>query len=494
MKKTIGICLLAIVITFPSFTSFSLNETSNWWTEIVDDEGVTGKYTSIDLDSNGYPHISYCREDNKGYVKYAYWNGADWNIYTIDEGLDDTYGNVLTTSIAIDSNDFPHIVYEKPHDIIKYAYWNGNSWEYTTVYEGQGILGSVGIALDSNDLPHVSYCDGIGSFFLRYAHVVDSKWVNEIVDNSKYSGFHNSISIDSDDGVHIAYSNINEKEIRYAYKDDLTLQWKLETVDNDIFDTPNYPAIDIDSQNRPHIGYYDAGVGYNYLKYAYKDSSSSNWAVETIISDKQVGFSYSLAISSQDDPYLMYQNIESKDLELIYWKETEWITEIIDFKGMVGCCSNIVLAPHEIPFISYRDEEFGNLKFAFKNISPKAPSIDGPLKEKIGKEIEYTFFSSDLNNHPIEYRIDWGDNTGELQIGPFPSGEAVNANHTWSEKGDYTIRVKAIDVYNAESEWSTLQVSMPKSKEFTHPFIRFFQNHPYLFPLIRILLRFLRLN
>jgi len=86
------------------------------------------------------------------------------------------------------------------------------------------------------------------------------------------------------------------------------------------------------------------------------------------------------------------------------------------------------------------------------------------------------------------YFIVWGDNTSTEWIGPYPSREIITLNHSWLEKGNYSIRVKAKDIYGAESEWSTLEVSMPKNKAVNSPFLQFLENHPNLFPLLRQLL------
>jgi len=96
--------------------------------------------------------------------------------------------------------------------------------------------------------------------------------------------------------------------------------------------------------------------------------------------------------------------------------------------------------------------------------APSAPIITGESSGKPGIEYEYTFVSTDPEGDNIEYCIDWGDNTGEVCIGPYSSGAEASAKHTWSEQGDYTIKVKARDVNGAESDWETLDVSMPKSK------------------------------
>jgi len=59
-------------------------------------------------------------------------------------------------------------------------------------------------------------------------------------------------------------------------------------------------------------------------------------------------------------------------------------------------------------------------------------------------------------------------------IGPYVSGETVMANHTWSKRGSYEIKVKAMDEHGLVSEWSDpLPISMPFSKNF-------FQQHEIL--------------
>ncbi|MCD6108537.1 MAG: hypothetical protein J7J89_03585, partial [Thermoplasmata archaeon] len=59
---------------------------------------------------------------------------------------------------------------------------------------------------------------------------------------------------------------------------------------------------------------------------------------------------------------------------------------------------------------------------------------------------------------------DWGDGTNSGWLGPYNSGETVEASHSWSEKGEYSIKVKAKDINGLESEWSDpLVISMPLS-------------------------------
>ena len=110
------------------------------------------------------------------------------------------------------------------------------------------------------------------------------------------------------------------------------------------------------------------------------------------------------------------------------------------------------------------DRDFCFITYAEDN-PPTTPTITGPTSGKVGEEYEYTFSTTDIDGDDIYYWIEWGDGNIEEWIGPYKSGEEVTVAHTWEEKGSYTIKAKAKDVHDAESDWGVLKVSMPKTYE-----------------------------
>ncbi len=124
------------------------------------------------------------------------------------------------------------------------------------------------------------------------------------------------------------------------------------------------------------------------------------------------------------------------------------------------------------------------------NDSPEAPNIDGPKGGKAGTSYKYKFSSEDPQEQDIFYKINWGDGQELDWFGPYASGEEVTKSHTWSDQGTYTIKAWARDIYGAESEAGTLVVEMPKNKAFNINilFMRFLEQHPNLFPVLRYLL------
>ena len=106
---------------------------------------------------------------------------------------------------------------------------------------------------------------------------------------------------------------------------------------------------------------------------------------------------------------------------------------------------------------------------AEKNHPPSEPLIDGPIEAKAGKSHVYNFTSEDPELADVSYFIEWGDGKITSWCDFLSSGETYRTNHGWA-KGTYTIRCKSKDIYGAESDWSTLEVTMPKSKPFNFNF------------------------
>ncbi len=127
--------------------------------------------------------------------------------------------------------------------------------------------------------------------------------------------------------------------------------------------------------------------------------------------------------------------------------------------------------------------------YGIDNAPPNAPSIDGQTSGKTGKEYEYTFNAVDPDGNDVKYFIDWGDGNTEW-TGFSASGTPVTVSHTWAEKGTYTITAIAQDEHGLEGPEGTLDVSMPKNRAFNMNllFLRFLQQHPHMFPVIRHML------
>jgi len=120
---------------------------------------------------------------------------------------------------------------------------------------------------------------------------------------------------------------------------------------------------------------------------------------------------------------------------------------------------------------------------------PNRPS--GPTNGGTGIEYTYTTYYTDPEGDQVYYKWDWADGTFSDWLGPYDSGDTTSATHSWSYDGSYSIRVKAKDINDDESDWSDpLAVTMPRNRVVTSPFFNFLEQYPILFQLLQ---RFLNL-
>ena len=183
-----------------------------------------------------------------------------------------------------------------------------------------------------------------------------SEWSIEIVDSVGDVGKYNSITVDSNNRPHISYFDETNDDLKYAYWDGSS--WQIETVDSD-GSVGWYSAIAIDANNRPHISYFAATN--DDLKYAYWDGSS--WQIETVDSDGSVGWYSAIAIDANNRPHISYFDETNDDLKYAYWDGSSWQIETVASDGSVGWYSAIAIDANNRPHISYFDETNDDLKY-----------------------------------------------------------------------------------------------------------------------------------
>jgi hypothetical protein len=144
---------------------------------------------------------------------------------------------------------------------------------------------------------------------------------------------------------------------------------------------------------------------------------------------------------------------------------------------------------YERPKIIRRDKFFDQYLWAVWVSGLKRKSAEGFLYKCDQKVFDYKFVASDPNGDQVFYYIDWGDGINSGWVGPYASSQEQTVSHTWENKSTYLIKAKTKDVSGAESDWTTLSVTMPQSTALTTLFHhRWFEQFLCTFPILKHLL------
>lgn len=117
------------------------------------------------------------------------------------------------------------------------------------------------------------------------------------------------------------------------------------------------------------------------------------------------------------------------------------------------------------------------------NNPPNEPEIIGPSGMPPGT-YNYIFKSIDPDGDDVKYYIDWGDGNSEETIFK-KSGEDVSVEHTYSNRGEYTISVFAEDIHGAQGPTSVNSVIISRNRKI--PVLLIFRILDKL-PLLKIIL------
>jgi PKD repeat protein len=346
-----------------------------WIVETVDGGGTVGEYTSLDLDSQQLPHISYYDQSNTT-LKYAYYDGTTWHLAAVGSGA----GTGLYTSLALDAADQPSISYlNSTASDLMYAHLSGTVWLFDTV--DPNILGHTSLALDASGLPRISYYRLNNDLY--YAHRDGGLWQTDPVASTGDVGMYNSLAIDSSGRPHISYYDATLQELKYASYNGSA--WVVGTVDS-TGNSGQYTSLALDAADRPHISYYRADSGD--LIYAYFNGTS--WVSQTVDYTDDVGQYSSLALDAAGRPHISYYNATTRVLKYAYYNGTTWVIQTVDPTNGTGQYSSLALDDQGWPHISYYRSNGKDLKYAYLCAPVAGAQIDGPLYPPVGETRVYT--------------------------------------------------------------------------------------------------------
>lgn len=227
---------------------------TGWQSELLDTGRNAGLRSFMEIDA-GKVHILYTKGTPAGdELKYALYDGV-WQIETIDSPV---FGSWM--SIEIDSQGRPHIAYCDNPSEIRYGIRTGpGTWSIAGL--GTGKCGGTSMALDGLDRPHIAY--STTAEHLQYVLLENGVWAFEDVDIDAPTGLDTTIDVDSQNRPHIGYyqlvnrANQNDPtrgHFKYATRN-IDGSWRTEFIDPEGLTGDLGSRLRVDADDLPHAAY-----------------------------------------------------------------------------------------------------------------------------------------------------------------------------------------------------------------------------------------------
>jgi len=295
--------------------AFRGRDETRWDTAVVDSEG--GSFDTLAVDSHGWSHIVYNSFRLPG-LHYAVWDGKQWQKFLIDPCK-----SGHQTSIQLDSQDHARISYYREQfsnrDIardLKFAYFDGKQWYIQTVDHREGTGKWNSIALDRGGHPYISYSITTPGN-LGFAHLQEASWSLSLADppnsdSKKRIDDASSLVLDALDQPHIAYIDASARTVNYGWLQGSS--WTEETVDFLVSAGADSDqlSLKLDKSGHPHLVYYDSGLGV--LKYGSRDDKG--WHIEVV--ERSSAGDPSLVLDNDDQPYISYSALVSREVRVAH--------------------------------------------------------------------------------------------------------------------------------------------------------------------------------
>jgi hypothetical protein len=221
------------------------------------------------------------------------------------------------------------------------------------------------LSLDAAGHPHISYYDAYPNDDLKYAYRDATGWHTETADAEGYVGKFTSLALHWAGYPNISYFDwYPDGILKYAYLDGSG--WHTETADTA---GNSVTSIALDGAGYPHITY-----GSSDLKYAHRDPSG--WYTETVpTAGGSGGYWYaSLALDESGSPHISYHDSGSHSLNYAYCDASGWHTEMVDDEGITGMNTSLALDGAGWPHISYCGPDWyywegSEVRYAYRDAS-----------------------------------------------------------------------------------------------------------------------------
>ncbi|WP_423149068.1 gliding motility-associated C-terminal domain-containing protein [Rubrolithibacter danxiaensis] len=379
--------------------------------------GSVASFTSIAVDQNNIPYLVYSDESNsnKAVVKRYNKTRSSWEILGAGPF---SKGGASYTSIAVAKNNEPFIVFSDAENAGRSSVYKYNA--ITTNWEPVGLEGfSAGaaaytqITTDKNNVPYVVYQDEANGKKITVQRFNSNTSTWDLVGSAGFSpGIAHSpgIAIDQDNNLYVAYQDATTKKVTVNRYNSLSSAWEVVGPEGFSDAAAEYVSIATDQNNVLYVVYKDgAATGKATVKRF--DAATSSW--ETV---GKAGFSggtvfyTAIAINKNNVPFVVYRDGSNTDKATVQrFKNEAWETVGAEgFSTGAAAFTAIALGYNDKVFAACQDAGAGKQAMVFElNEQSVAWDDFGDGKVSGGALASWVTAAIDKNSDPIViYRDD----------------------------------------------------------------------------------------
>jgi hypothetical protein len=262
-------------------------------------------------------------------------------------------------SLALDSQDRPHISYSSFSDDLRYAFWDGSAWQKEVVSSAVNVSHwDTSICVDSFGTPYISYFTNDGTLMFATRGLRGIWTLHQVAATTGFDQIvHTSEITPGNDGqIHIIYNDGNAT-VREA------ISGPEGWTNRKIADTSNGQfAAGTQEDGTIHAAY---GSGYD-LWYAFSLSGES-WDSEEIAT-APLPWYMDFAIDQLGNPAISFCDISADDVMLARSQDAAWDVDIVaPFDSSFG--TSLAFTADNRPVISFHsDEATEGMYLAFENV------------------------------------------------------------------------------------------------------------------------------
>jgi len=197
---------------------FAALEDGAWQARSIEVGTQSGKWNSLVLDQQGFPHLAYSSFKG-GELHYAFFDGKDWVRRVLDSSPNDGPRG-MGASMVLDARGNPMISYHDLHSL-KFVHFDGSKWIKETIEELPPYTDwswknfCTTILLDHDGNPHISFESAM--LGLRHAWWDGKRWHTQLIRAALgFSIYESSMTMDKDDNLYISFRDPADGALKVA--------------------------------------------------------------------------------------------------------------------------------------------------------------------------------------------------------------------------------------------------------------------------------------